>query len=162
RHGIRFTILAPHQCARVKSLADIPPTNRTATEPKSAEPTDTGWKETPDASVDTTQPYLVQTSAGHSIAVFSYNGPVSRAIAFDGLLNSGEAFAERLMGGFNEGNEAQLVHVATDGESYGHHHRHGEMALAYTLQLIEEGDAKLTNYGQFLAKFPPTSQAQIV
>jgi alpha-amylase/alpha-mannosidase (GH57 family) len=156
RHGIRFTILAPHQCARVRLIALS--TALSATEAVR----DPGWEETPDASVDTTRPYVVQTSPGHSIAVFFYNGPVSRAIAFDGLLNSGEAFAERLVGGFSNGSEAQMVHVATDGESYGHHHRHGEMALAYALQLIEEGDAKLTNYGQFLTKFPPTYQAQIV
>jgi alpha-amylase/alpha-mannosidase (GH57 family) len=161
RNGIRFTILAPHQCARVRSLVSTP----TATEslmPATGAVNDSGWKETPDASVDTTQPYLVRTSPGHSIAVFFYNGPVSRAIAFDGLLNSGEAFAERLLGGFSKREGPQLVHVATDGESYGHHHRHGEMALAYALQLIEEGDAKLTNYGQFLAKFPPTHEARIV
>jgi alpha-amylase/alpha-mannosidase (GH57 family) len=160
RHGIRFTVLAPHQCARVRLLADVPARTEAVT-PGAAKDA-TKWKDTPDASVDTTQPYLVQTSPGHSIAVFFYNGPVSRAIAFDGLLNSGEAFAERLLGGFTESKGPQLVHVATDGESYGHHHRHGEMALAYALQLIEEGDTKLTNYGQFLAKFPPTHEAEIV
>jgi alpha-amylase/alpha-mannosidase (GH57 family) len=177
RHGIRFTILAPHQCARVRPLpgtgtpaaiaTKAPPTKTGKAEDAAAvaggkETPDAGWKETPDAGVDTTQPYLVQTSPGHSIAVFFYDGPVSRAIAFDGLLNSGEAFAERLMGGFRESEAPQLAHVATDGESYGHHHRHGEMALAYALQLIEEGDAKLTNYGQFLANFPPTREAEIV
>jgi alpha-amylase/alpha-mannosidase (GH57 family) len=177
RHGIRFTILAPHQCARVRPLpgADAPaaiaikaPATKTGSAEDAAttagwiDTPDAGWKETPDAGVDTTQPYLVQTSPGHSIAVFFYDGPVSRAIAFDGLLNSGEAFAERLMGGFRESETPQLAHVATDGESYGHHHRHGEMALAYALQLIEEGDAKLTNYGQFLANFPPVQEAEIV
>ena len=45
-----------------------------------------------------------------------------------------------------------MIHVATDGESYGHHHRHGEMALSYALRFIEDKKlAKLTNYGQFLA-----------
>ncbi len=165
RHGIRFTILAPHQCARVRPLAGVAEAiEAPAPETGSAEDAakNNGWQETQDASVDTTRPYLVQTSPGHSIAVFFYNGPVSRAIAFDGLLNSGEAFAERLLSGFHEREGAQLVHVATDGESYGHHHRHGEMALAYALQLIEEGDTKLTNYGEFLAEFPPTYEAQIV
>jgi alpha-amylase/alpha-mannosidase (GH57 family) len=169
RHGIRFTVLAPHQCARVRALAGADTLSAVAAELAISESvsadgamTDAGWKKTPDASVDTTQPYVVQTSPGYSIAVFFYNGPVSRAIAFDGLLNSGEAFAERLVGGFTEREGAQLVHVATDGESYGHHHRHGEMALAYALQLIEEGDVKLINYGQFLAEFPPTLEAQIV
>jgi alpha-amylase/alpha-mannosidase (GH57 family) len=162
RNGIRFTVLAPHQCARVRSFTGVTVASKSAASEPSRNATDAGWKETPDASVETTHPYLVQTSPGHSIAVFFYNGPVSRAIAFDGLLNSGEAFAERLMAGFGERERAQLVHVATDGESYGHHHRHGEMALAYALQLIEEGDAKLTNYGQFLAGFPPTHEAEIV
>jgi alpha-amylase/alpha-mannosidase (GH57 family) len=162
RYGIRFTILAPHQCARVRSLAGDPAAAKSIAPAAAEAADDSGWKETPNASVDTTQPYLVQTSPGHSIAIFFYNGPISRAIAFDGLLNSGEAFAERLLGGFSKREGAQLVHVATDGESYGHHHRHGEMALAYALQLIEEGDTKLTNYGQFLAKFPPTHEAQIV
>jgi alpha-amylase/alpha-mannosidase (GH57 family) len=162
RHGIRFTVLAPHQCARVRPFTAVTAASESATAEPPKNATNAGWKETPDASVDTTQPYLVQTSPSHSIAVFFYNGPVSRAIAFDGLLNSGEAFAERLLGGFGEREGAQLVHVATDGESYGHHHRHGEMALAYALQLIEEGDTKLTNYGQFLARFPPTHQAEIV
>jgi alpha-amylase/alpha-mannosidase (GH57 family) len=160
RNGIRFTVLAPHQCARNRPLAAAAATK--AGPHESALANAASWKDTADASVDTTQPYLVQTSPGHSIAVFFYNGPVSRAIAFDGLLNSGEAFADRLLGGFSDRAGAQLVHVATDGESYGHHHRHGEMALAYALQLIEEGDAKLTNYGQFLAKFPPTEEAEIV
>jgi alpha-amylase/alpha-mannosidase (GH57 family) len=164
RNGIRFTILAPHQCARVRAIEGAIPAAVPAATAGTAETaaSSAGWKETPDASVDTTQPYLVQTSPGHFITVFFYNGPVSRAIAFDGLLNSGEAFAERLLGGFGQRDGAQLVHVATDGESYGHHHRHGEMALAYALQLIEEGDVKLTNYGQFLSKFPPTQEAEIV
>ena len=164
RHGIRFTVLAPHQCARTRPIAAEVATTGAATTADPAETTAKAvvWKDTTDASVDTTQPYLVHTSPGHSIAVFFYNGPVSRAIAFDGLLNSGEAFADRLLGGFGKREGAQLVHVATDGESYGHHHRHGEMALAYALQLIEEGDTKLTNYGQFLSKFPPTEEAEIV
>jgi hypothetical protein len=165
RHGIRFTILAPHQCARVRPIAPVPAgkTDTPEVAGKDAEcAKEAGWTDTADASVDTTQPYLVHTSPGHSIAVFFYNGPVSRAIAFDGLLNSGEVFAERLLGGFNGRDGAQLVHVATDGESYGHHHRHGEMALAYALQLIEEGDVKLTNYGQFLSQFPPVEEAEIV
>ena len=50
----------------------------------------------------------------------------------------------------------QLAHVATDGESYGHHHKHGEMALAYALRLLEtDKNVRLSNYGNFLALFPP-------
>ena len=151
RHGILFTILAPHQCARVRDIG-------TENDPEG--PT---WRETPNASVDPTQPYLVHTSEGHSITVFFYDGPISRAIAFEGLLNNGGDLTKRLLNGFRNNTEAgQLVHIATDGESYGHHHRHGDMALAYALQSIEhDSEVHLTNYGEFLEKFPPTSEAEI-
>ena len=151
QHGILFTILAPHQCARVRQIAT------------EADPEAPSWLETPNASVDPTQPYLVRTSQGRSIGVFFYDGPVSRAIAFEGLLNNGGDMAKRLLGGYRaNGQDAQLVHIATDGESYGHHHRHGDMALAYALQLIEQNpEVHLINYGQFLEKFPPTWEAEI-
>jgi len=78
-------------------------------------------------------------------------------------LNSGDNFANRLRAGFKEGEQPQLVHVATDGESYGHHHKHGEMALAYTLRLIEaDKTVNLANYGSYLAKFPPEFECEIV
>jgi hypothetical protein len=77
-------------------------------------------------------------------------------------LNSGENFAGRLKAGFKEAANTQLVHVATDGESYGHHHRHGEMALAYALQLLErDKTVKLANYGSFLEQFPPEYECEI-
>ena len=147
--GIRFTLLAPHQCKRIRPL-----------KPAAG---DGEWIDTPDAAVDTTRPYLVRFPSGRSIAVFFYNGPISRAIAFEGLLNSGEIFAARLKTGFKDTAQPQLVHVATDGESYGHHHKHGEMALAYALKLLEEDKTvKLTNYASFLAQFPPEYECEIV
>ena len=145
-HGIKFTILAPHQCKRIRSMKD-----------------GAKWTETPNASVDTTHPYLVRFDSGVSIAVFFYNGPISRAIAFEGLLDSGENFAGRLKGGFKDNTQPQLSHVATDGESYGHHHKYGEMALAYALRLLEDDKSvSLTNYGCFLEQFPPEYEAEIV
>lgn len=123
------------------------------------------WADTPNATVDSTRPYLVHLDEGRTIAVFFYDGPASRAIAFEGLLNSGEEFGRRLVAGFKKDKapaEPQLSHVATDGESYGHHHKHGEMALSYALHWIEEKKlARLTNYGEFLAKFPPRWEAEV-
>jgi alpha-amylase/alpha-mannosidase (GH57 family) len=146
QHGIKFTVLAPHQCRRIRPLRD-----------------GANWSDTPNASVDTTRPYLVRFDSGVSIAVFFYNGPASRAIAFEGLLNSGENLAARLVSSFKDTADPQLVHVATDGESYGHHHRHGEMALAYALRLLEQDkNVKLTNYASFLAQFPPEYECEIV
>ncbi len=169
--GIRFTILAPHQCRHVRRTlqsavaldAAQDGANHTA---KSAAAAD-AWIETPNAGVDTTHPYTVPLPNGLSIAVFFYDGPTSRAIAFEGLLNKGEVFAQRLVNSLPahpaEGEPAMLAHVATDGESYGHHHRHGEMALSYAMHWIEEGQrAELTNYGEFLSRFPPRWEAEIV
>ena len=85
-------------------------------------------------------------------------------MAFEGLLNDGKRFADRLMSGFSDSRQGpQLVHIATDGESYGHHHRYGEMALTYALEEIQkQGIAKLTNYGEFLEKHPPKHFVEIV
>jgi len=186
--GIKFTVLAPSQCAHVRRIAttantaaaqqegDVTPGLDGIASPPAVEPAAVqvpaqalpfDWIGTPDATVDPTQPYLVQLDEGRSIAVFFYNGPGSRAIAFEGLLNSGEIFGHRLLDGFHpvaadETDRAQLSHVATDGESYGHHHKHGEMALSYALHWLEEDHhARLTNYGEFLEKFPPTWQAEV-
>ena len=175
--GIRFTILAPHQCARIRNLpqpqlgaADplLPTEAAEAASGAAGGPDLNPWVPTPDATVDPTRPYTVKLDEGRSIAVFFYDGPPSRAIAFEGLLNSGEAFGSRLLDGFSaspadSASKPELSHVATDGESYGHHHRYGEMALAYAMHWIEDnGHAKLTNYGEFLEKFPPQWEAEVV
>ncbi|MGB8846750.1 MAG: DUF3536 domain-containing protein, partial [Terracidiphilus sp.] len=145
-NGIRFTLLAPHQCKRIRPLKG-----------------DGEWTDTPDATVDTTHPYLLRFASGASIAIFFYNGPVSRAIAFEGLLDSGDNFVARLKSGFKDSAQPQLMHVATDGESYGHHHKYGEMALAYALRLLEQDKTvKLTNYATFLEQFPPEFECEIV
>jgi alpha-amylase/alpha-mannosidase (GH57 family) len=146
QHGIKFTVLAPHQCKRIRSLKN-----------------GDDWINTPSANVDTTRPYLIRFESGVSMAIFFYDGPSSRAIAFEGLLNSGDNLVGRLKAAFADSALPQLVHVATDGESYGHHHKHGEMALAYALRLLETDKVvKLTNYGSFLAQFPPEFECQIV
>ncbi len=148
-NGIKFTVLAPHQCRRIR--------------PVKSEGGEAEWTDTPNATVDTTRPYLVRFASGATIAIFFHNGPDSRAIAFEGLLESGDNLAARLKAGFKDSDQPQLVHVATDGESYGHHHKYGEMALAYALRLLEQDTTvKLTNYGSFLEQFPPQFECEIV
>ncbi len=144
-HDIGFTILAPKQAARVRSLPDGE------------------WREVGGA-VDPSHAYGWKGPGGRGLTLFFYDGPISHAIAFEGLLASGDGFAERLMAGFDDRRTgAQLVHVATDGESYGHHHPFGDMALAAACDRIErEGQATLTNYGAFLAAHSPTYEAEIV
>jgi alpha-amylase/alpha-mannosidase (GH57 family) len=144
--GIKFTILAPHQCARVREMGS----------PE--------WTEVGGGRIDPTRAYRAPLPSGRSIDLFFYDGPVSRAVAFEGLLNNGETFANRIAGLFSDARDwPQLAHIATDGESYGHHHRYGEMALAYALDHIETRKlAKLTNYGEFLEKHPPRHEVEII
>jgi hypothetical protein len=116
------------------------------------------------APVDARQPARWRGPRGHELALFFYDGPISRAIAFDDLLQDGRRLAARLRAGFDETDTqaAQLVHCATDGESYGHHRQFGEMALAAAVRDLEAaGDVTLTNYGAFLAAHPPTRTVAI-
>lgn len=142
--GIAFTILEPHQVARSRRIGE------------------TQWQEA-NGHLDPTRPYLCTLPSGRGITIFVYDGPISRAVAFEQLLARGETFAHRLAGAFHEHRtHPQLVNIATDGETYGHHHRFGEMALAYALQFIEkQGLAKLTVYGEHLAQHPPTHEVEI-
>ena len=99
-----------------------------------------------------------------TINVFFYDGPISQGVAFERLLDNGQRFADRLISGFSDARQwPQLLHIATDGESYGHHHRFGEMALSYALHHIETNKlAQLTNYGEFLERYPADHFAEIV
>ena len=143
--GLKFTILSPYQASRVRELGKR------------------SWRDVNGGQIDPTRAYLLRLPSGKSITLFFYDGPVSQAVAFEHLLSSGERLADRLMSAFNERRQwDQLVHIATDGESYGHHHRHGEMALAYALHYIESRQlARLTNYGEYLEKHPPTHEVQL-
>lgn len=141
-HGIKFTILAPRQAKAVRKIGDDK------------------WLPLQE-SVDPRRVYQCQLPSGKQIALFFYDGNVSKDVAFQKLLNSGEQFANRITGVLDQNEAVQLTHIATDGESYGHHHRHGEMALAWGLEYIEKQGFQLTNYGAFLENHPPEYEIQI-
>ena len=143
--GIRFTLLAPHQARQVRPLGSD------------------DWKDVSGGRIDPTMPYTLRLASGRTIDLFFYDGPISLAVAFEGLLSRGETLAQRLLQGFSEeAGRVQLVHIATDGETYGHHHRHGDMALAYALHHLQTHElAKLTNYGEFLELRSPTYEVEI-
>jgi alpha-amylase/alpha-mannosidase (GH57 family) len=143
--GIKFTILAPHQAQRWRSR-----------------PWD-DWTRINGGAIDPSRAYICNLPSGRAINLFFYDGPISHAVAFEKLLSNGEHFARRLLTGFNdERTWPQLMHVATDGETYGHHHVHGDMALAYALDYIERNQlARVTNYGEYLALHPPTEEVAI-
>lgn len=143
--GIKFTILAPHQAKRYHKIGD------------------NFWHDAHLAPIDTRRPYLCRLPSGRSINIFFYDGHASQEVAFQGLLNSGETLSNRLLSVFDKHSSIpQLSHIATDGETYGHHHKFGDMALAYSLYRIESQQlAHVTNYGEYLEKFPPDWEAEI-
>src|SRR6202162_5157748 len=145
-NGIKFTILAPRQGQRIR--------------PKNS----SKWEDVGGGRIDPARSYLAELPSKKRINLFFYDGPISQGVAFEGLLNDGKRFADRLMSGFADSRDwPQLSHIATDGESYGHHHRFGEMALTYALQHIEKDKlAELTNYGQFLERYPADHFVEIV
>ncbi len=149
-HDIRFTILAPQQARRVR------------VETGAAVAAD-GWQDVGGGSIDPTTAYTQRLPSGRRISLFFYDEAVARAVAFEGILQSGEQFAQRLLGSFLDARPwPQLVHIATDGESYGHHHRRGEITLAYALVTFESAtQPRLTTYGEFLQRHPPTHEVAV-
>ncbi len=143
--GIHYTILEPHQINRSREIGAK------------------GWS-VANGTIDPTRAYRCNLPSGRSIAIFLYDGPISRAVAFEHLLARGENFAHRLVNAFSDArNHPQVVNIATDGETYGHHHRYGDMALAYALRYIEEKKlARLTNYAEYLQSHPPEHEVEIV
>lgn len=140
--GVGFTILAPHQARRVR-------------EPGGP------WRPAGEG-LDTGRPYRHVLPSGREIALVFYDGELARGVAFEGLLHDGVALAARLAGAARDGGAPRLAHYATDGESYGHHHRHGEMALARAFEAIEQmRGLEITNYAQWLARHPPVHEVRI-
>jgi alpha-amylase/alpha-mannosidase (GH57 family) len=144
--GIKFTILAPHQASRVRKID-----------------TD-GWNDTRNAAIDTRMAYEITLPSRRKLNIFFYDDTIARSVAFEDLLKSGDNFACRLVDAFSEEAQyPQLVNIATDGETYGHHHRFGEMALAFALHHIETAQlARITNYGEYLEKHPPIYEVEII
>jgi alpha-amylase/alpha-mannosidase (GH57 family) len=144
-NGVVFVILSPYQAARRRKIGEQE------------------WTDASHGAIDPKRPYLCRLPSGRTIALFFYDGSVSHDIAFGHLLQNGEDFAGRLLGAFTAGSEEdELVHVATDGETYGHHHRFGDMALAYCLRHIEHNElAEITVYADYLDRFPPAFEVEI-
>lgn len=145
KYNIKFTILAPRQAKSIRNIGTL------------------RWEQVNDVTLDTRRPYRCNLPSGKSISIFFYDGGLSQSVAFNGLLNDGKKFAHALLDAFDPTNDgSQLIHIATDGETYGHHHKHGDMALAYCLDYIDRHKrSALTNYGEFLEKVEPEYEVEI-
>lgn len=145
--GIKYTILSPYQVEKVKYSSEDQ------------------WQDVSKGNIDPARAYRynIQKHPGKSIDIFFYDGSISKSIAFEGVLYNGDNLFNRIKQGVvGYRNYDQLVHLATDGESYGHHTPFGNMALAYGLKVRTQTDNMiLTNYGEYLEKYPPESEVII-
>jgi hypothetical protein len=140
--GILFTVLAPHQA-------------------KVWRPAGGEWRT---SAIDPGRAYRYKLPSGRTIDLFFYDGQTAQAVAFERLLSDGHQIIARMTGRPPaEGDEPTLCHIATDGETYGHHHRYGDMALAWALSQVEAGwnGTRLTNYAEFRVKVPATWEVKI-
>ena len=150
--GVKFTILSPTQARSVRPLKG----------PAKGKP----WQDVTGGRINPARPYRVRLGnrGRRFIDVFFYDGPVSRGVAYEKLLASGDNFLARIEQAFGSHRDGpQLVNLATDGESYGHHFKFGDLALSWLFHHVEKaGEIKLTNYGLFLESFPPQDEVRII
>ena len=146
-NGIKFTILSPYQAEKFKKAGN-------------KEWTDVSW-----GNIDPARSYKynIKSAPGKSIDLFFYDGAISRSVAFDELLKDGNKFIKRLKEGISDCRDyPQLVNIATDGESYGHHTKFGDMALSYVLKIKAKDEGfTITNYGEYLEKYRSNCEVEI-
>lgn len=146
-NGIKFTILSPYQALKIRKTGDKE------------------WQDVSWGNIDPARSYkyTLKGDSKKSIALFFYDGAISKSVAFDELLKDGNRFIKRLKEGVSETrNYPQLVNIATDGESYGHHTKFGDMALSYVLKIKAEDEGfKITNYAEYLDKYESDYEVDI-
>lgn len=168
--GLRFVILAPQQARRVRSGTNIPEqtgelvavdTQHAGGQTgKSVLPGD--WEPASRDTIDTTVAYnyFHRDGSGRSIAVFFYDPELAHGIAFGEALASSKLLADRFAQRIAR--HPGLINIATDGETYGHHHKFADLCLAYTLEVDAPARGfTLTNYGEYLEQFPPELEVEI-
>ncbi|MDR2893257.1 MAG: DUF3536 domain-containing protein [Deltaproteobacteria bacterium] len=143
--GIRFVSLSPYQAAAVAAPGqEFAPVS---------------------GALDISRPYSLELPSGREMAVFFYHGSLAQAVAFEGLLSDGERFWQHLRrAAERDCTEGGILSMATDGETYGHHSKFGEMSLAYVLEQGRQGrdGLELTNFATYLEQNPPTWRARLL
>jgi alpha-amylase/alpha-mannosidase (GH57 family) len=143
--GIKFIILAPSQAEKCRRIST----------PEDREPE---WDRVGGSQIDSTRPYRCFVEGDRYIDIFFYDGPISRDLGFNDVLETADNFASRLGGAIRGDNrKSQLINVATDGETFGHHKGGTEKCVAYVLsEQFADCGWTVTNYAHYLSICPPT------
>jgi len=152
KNGMQYLILSPFQALRTRPFGGRK------------------WTDVSQGKIDPTQAYrcFIKDPSGKKlpdkfIDIFFYDGSISNQVSFGDLLKDGNGFCDRFLKACQSSKKRpQLIHIATDGETYGHHKKFGDMALAYALKEgFTSRGFKLINYGAFLKRFPPVYEVEI-
>jgi uncharacterized protein DUF3536/glycosyl hydrolase family 57 len=146
--GVRYTILAPEQIAAVRPVG-----------------TDE-WTAVDRDSLDTGRGYLWhhRDGSGRTIALGIFDGPLSRAVAFGETANRAESLIDAVQASADRSGAggSRLVLCASDGELWGHHKKFADLTLAFATRIeAERRGIGVTNLGAYLARHPPTWEAQL-
>ena len=138
--GISWTMLAPHQVLADHGEGGVTPPAHT--------------------------PLVVTLPTGRSITIVPYDGELSHGVAFGGLLDDGLNFANTVADRATAATHTEanpLVVLSTDMETFGHHHRHGEMALAHAVEAWRgRSDVELITAERYLQRHPATEPGRLV
>ena len=143
RHGIGFTVLMPEQARRVRAPGG-------------------DWLDVSGEKIDPSRPYLVALPDGGSMTVVFGHGPLSREVAFGALLDDGASFVHAIRAALATSGADELIAIVSDGETYGHHHQFGEMALAWAARELSAENVEVTNLGAWLEDHPPAWEVELV
>jgi hypothetical protein len=145
--GIPLTMLSPHQAARVRPLGAG----------------DDAWVAVAAEALDTRRLYRCCLPSGRAVDVVFRDAALSHDLAFGTLLRDGAGLATRLRQAMREAGDGTVMAVAADGETYGHHRRFGEMALAVALRAFaDDPEVTLVGPAAFRARHPPMHEVEIV
>ncbi len=142
RHRVRFTVLMPQQAHRVRAPGG-------------------DWLDVSGEQIDPSRAYFVSLPDGDSMTVVFGHGPLSRELAFGDLLNDGATFVSAIRTALAASGDDELIAIVTDGETYGHHHEFGEMALAWAARELRAEDVEVTNLGAWLENHPATWEVEL-
>jgi alpha-amylase/alpha-mannosidase (GH57 family) len=146
---IKFIILAPSQAQRCREMA---PEDDSATQ----------WQEVGGQQIDPTRPYRCFVEGDRYIDIFFYDGPISRDMGFNDVLDTADNLADRLGQAIKSDRLSQLINVATDGETFGHHKGGTEKCVAYALrEKFAHHGWTVTNYAHYLSICPPTWEVKL-
>lgn len=143
--GVKFTVLAPGQAAQIRSIEGVH-----------------SWVDVHQSWFDTSRPYrwTHPSDDGRGIDIIFYNGPLSHAVAFEMSNMNSQALVDRMMAAAS--GRVGLVTLATDGESFGHHHKYGDRLLAYALGVeTQRRGMPHTNLNKAIETMRPTHEVKV-